>query len=114
MKSADQPPIEDRQINTTPPASDRGASQETDPQGPLASDRQAEEPCAVCRRETAIGSLLHDARRSLSAFAGGEIFVCANCVEDARASLGGEPLTDDNLRNFIRSASLAAIAWGKG
>lgn len=72
------------------------------------------QPCSICHRETAIGSLLHDARRSLSAFAGGEIFVCANCVEDARASLGGEPLTDGNLRNFIRSASLAAIAWGRG
>jgi hypothetical protein len=75
---------------------------------------QPEQPCAVCGRETAVGGLLHDARRSLSGFAGGNIFVCADCVQEARVNRGGQPPSDDDLRNFIRGASLAAIAWGNG
>lgn len=80
----------------------------------IPSNLRAEQPCAMCRRETAIGSLLHAARRRISDLDGRDIYVCADCHEAARATRGGEPLSDDDLRNFVKSASLAAIAWGRG
>ena len=78
------------------------------------STLRVEQPCAICRRETAIGSLLHAARRRISDLDGRDTYVCADCHEAARAARGGEQLSDDDLRNFVRSASLAGIAWGRG
>jgi hypothetical protein len=80
----------------------------------IPSNLQAVQPCAICRRETAIGSLLHATRRRLSDLDGRDIYVCADCHEAARATRGGEPLSDDDLRSFVRTASLAGIAWGRG
>jgi hypothetical protein len=74
----------------------------------------AKQPCAICGKETAIGSPLHPARRSISELDGRNWFVCADCDEAARATRGGERLSDDELRNFVRSASLAGIAWSSG
>jgi hypothetical protein len=76
---------------------------------------QAQEPCAMCGRETAIGSLLHRTRRTIAALDARDLFVCADCEEVARASRGGvEPLSDDELLGFITTASLAGIAWSNG
>jgi hypothetical protein len=80
----------------------------------MTSKPHAEQPCAICRRETALGSQLHSGRRSISDLDGRDIFVCAECHEAARAKRGGEPLSDDELRDFVRTASLAGIAWSRG
>ena len=78
------------------------------------SNVSVEQPCAICGQETATGSQLHPERRSIADLDGRVWFVCADCDETARASRGGERLSDDELRNFVRSASLAGIAWGSG
>ena len=80
----------------------------------MTSNPQTEQPCALCRRETAIGNLLHAARRRISDLDGRDIYVCADCHEAARATRGGEPLSDHDLHNYVRTASLAAITWGRG
>jgi hypothetical protein len=79
----------------------------------MTSTPQAEQPCAICRRETAAGAPHHAGRRSLSDLAGQRLFVCAECHEAARASRGGAPLSEDELRDFVRTATLAGIAWGR-
>jgi hypothetical protein len=82
--------------------------------GTVQSAPGAQEPCVICGHETAIGSRLHPTRRSFSDVDGRDIFLCADCEEAARATRGGESLSDDDLRTFVRNASLAGVAWSNG
>jgi hypothetical protein len=110
MKTADRPPIEETQTTTTRSSNLLVGSDAIEPLEPIESKPRAEQPCALCHRETAIGTLLHAARRRISDLKRRDMFVCAECNEAARASRNGEPLTNDELRNFVR----AAVSWSSG
>ncbi len=71
------------------------------------------EPCSVCGEETAAGSPLFSARRRVDHDDGSRTFLCPVC--DGRVSQHhGKRLSDEELASFIRSGSLAMIAWQPG
>lgn len=67
----------------------------------------------VCLEETAAGSAFFSSRRRILQADGSVQFVCPECARKASASTG-QRLSDEELRRFIQSASLAMIAWTPG
>jgi hypothetical protein len=74
-------------------------------------DRSAREPCAVCGDETAIGSLFYSDRRMIDEVGAEPAYLCSDCLTRIRSSRLGQPMTDEQVRNFVMNGSMAAIAW---
>ena len=71
------------------------------------------EPCRVCGEDTAAGSPLFSERRRIDQSDGDRTFLCPVC--DRRVTKHhGRRLGDEELASFIRSGSLAMIAWQPG
>ena len=79
------------------------------PRGAEQAQPQATEPCVVCGNETAEGSDLNATRRRFERPDGRDLFLCAVCRN--AAARGGEPLSEDELRDFVWRASLGATVW---
>ena len=74
----------------------------------------AKEPCAGCGEETAAGSVFYSDRHVIPMDAGASSYLCTLCDARVRSSRSGKPLTDDEVRQFVKNGSMAGLAWGGG
>ncbi len=80
----------------------------------IEGNRMTKEPCAGCGEETATGSVFYSDRHVISMEDGTSSFLCTLCDARVRSSGHGKPLTDAEVRDFVKSGSMAGIAWGGG
>ncbi len=72
------------------------------------------EPCAGCGEETAAGSVFYSDRHVIPIEGGASSFLCTLCGARVRSSRRGKPMTDAEVREFVKNGSMAGIAWGGG
>ena len=71
----------------------------------------AEEPCAGCGEETAVGSIFFSDRRSTSSGDGPRVYLCSECQAKAHHARKGEPLTDEDLRTIAKNGTVVGISF---
>ena len=71
----------------------------------------AEEPCAGCGEETAVGSIFFSDRRSTSPDAGPRVFLCSECQAKAHHARMGKPLTDDDIRTIANNGMMIGAGF---
>jgi hypothetical protein len=75
----------------------------------------AREACSGCGEETATGSVFYSDRRRIGLEDGGHAYVCSGCDQRIAARRRGTRMTEDELREAIRTSSIAMIAaWPAG
>jgi hypothetical protein len=71
------------------------------------------EPCTTCGDETAAGSPRFTDRHRVQRANGSTVFLCAECARRLSSHVARQ-LSDEELRRFVRSGSLAMIAGMPG
>jgi hypothetical protein len=71
----------------------------------LDQPRVVREPCTVCGRETAAGSILLIGRVVATRADGSRLFACGDCVARVRAANRGGPLTALDLDGYAATGT---------
>ena len=72
----------------------------------------AQEPCARCGEETAVGSVFFSDRVKIPRHGRPDAFLCGLCDAQIRAAHKPARWTEEDVAAFIRNASVADIVWG--